>query len=442
MRIIYLLLKITLNYSLRVFFRKIKLVNSPKEFFGRTIYVSNHAASFLDPLVVASLRMPIVFFMTRSDVFTPLTKPLLWACHMLPLYRQHDGEDLKQKNEEVFERCARILSFGRNLLIFGEGFTDDTFIRRLKPVKKGAIKIGFNSLEKIGWKKNIYMAAVGCNYSDPGKMRSELLISTSKKICLNDYKDAYEANPNKVITEVTRLIEQMMQEQITHVQDKSKAPLHERIMMLTRKGMNNENADRSIPLVHRWKYSQHLAHWINSHSTEEDPKLAQLEEEANHYFSLLKKLKLDESDVHWKIIQPAGSTRKEGLLMILLFPFALLGFLHTALPYFITKRFVEKSFKRKVFWSSVKIIMGKLLIALVNLPLIFVFYSTIYPSWWLWIGYFFSIGLTGFAAYMWFTMLQSVQRKKKIAKMDLSKIIEKRSQLKKTMESVLPSEFH
>jgi 1-acyl-sn-glycerol-3-phosphate acyltransferase len=95
----------------------------------------------MDPLVVASLRLPIVFFMTRSDVFTPISRPLLWASHMLPIYRQHDGEDTKAKNEEVFQKCSRILSFGRNLLIFGEGFTDDTFVRRLKPVKKGAVRI-------------------------------------------------------------------------------------------------------------------------------------------------------------------------------------------------------------------------------------------------------------------------------------------------------------
>lgn len=92
-------------------------------------------------------------------------------------------------------------------MIFGEGFTDDTFIRRLKPVKKGAVKIGFITLEELNWKKKIYIAAVGCNYSDPNQMRSDVLISTSEKICLNDYREEFEENPNKTITQLTRRIE-------------------------------------------------------------------------------------------------------------------------------------------------------------------------------------------------------------------------------------------
>ena len=62
MRFFYLILFFLLRYSLRIFYPRIKTVNAPKTFFGRTIYVSNHAASFMDPLVVATFRLPIVFF--------------------------------------------------------------------------------------------------------------------------------------------------------------------------------------------------------------------------------------------------------------------------------------------------------------------------------------------------------------------------------------------
>lgn len=154
MRFFYFILFITLKYSLRIFYHRIKTINSPKTFLGSTIYVSNHAASFMDPLVIGGLRMPIVFFMTRSDVFTPLTKPFLWAAHMLPIYRQHDGVDTKDANQKVFAKCNKVLSFGRNLLIFGEGFTDDEFIRRLKPIKGSCQnwfrRSGINELEEKG----------------------------------------------------------------------------------------------------------------------------------------------------------------------------------------------------------------------------------------------------------------------------------------------------
>lgn len=438
MRLIYFFLYLTLKYPLRVFYPRVKTVNSPKEFFGRTIYVSNHAASFMDPLVVASFRNPILFFMTRSDVFTKISRPLLWAVHSLPIYRQLDGLDTKGENEKVFNTCSRVLSYGRNLVIFGEGFTDDTFIRRLKPIKKGAVRIGFYSLEAINWRKKIYIAAVGCNYSDPNEMRSDLLIATSNKICLNDYRKEYEENPNKVITDLTKLIESLMREQITHIEDKNWSEFHENVMRLTRKGMNAKNSNLSIPLLDRWRYSQNLALWLNSKSAIELNQLEDLKGEIERYFSLLKKLNINENYVSEYSQDQKIKRSKELLLLVLLLPFALLGILHCALPYFFIKRFVENSFKRKVFWASVKLILATLAIGLINIPVIFLFYNFVYPSYWLGFAYYYSIGLLGLAAYMWRINFNRFIEKGIVSKMDLSKIVAKRTVLLASIKDLIP----
>ena len=437
MRFFYLMLKITLQYTTRIYYPRQKLINSPKELFGRTIYVSNHAASFMDPLIVAGRRMPIVFFMTRSDVFTPVTKPILWAAHMLPIYREHDGEDTKGKNTEVFKKCAQVLSFGRNLLIFGEGFTDDVFIRRLKPVKKGAVRIGFSTLEELNWKKKIYIAAVGCNYSDPNEMRSDLLIATSDKICLNDYRKDYEENPNKVIAELTKRVEVLMREQITYIEDKEMAPFHENVMKITRKGMNARCSDTTIPLEKRWRYSQNLAHWFNENVTPEKEELMSLKKELESYFSLLKKFRLDERYLY-EYQTKRGSRLKELLFMLTMWPFAVLGLIHCGIPYYLTKRFVEKTFRRKVFWGSVKLLMGKISMGLLNIPFIFLFYKFVYPSYWLGFAYYLCIGLFGLAAYMWFRNFKSFKIKGVMKKMDVSKFWNRRTELAQKIKELIP----
>lgn len=436
MKPIYFLLKIFLSYAMRVFYPRVKLVNAPKQLFGRTIYVSNHAASFMDPIATAALSWPIVFFMTRSDIFTKYTRRFMYACHMLPIYRQHDGEDTKSKNEEVFQRCAKILKGGRNLLIFGEGFTDDVFIRRLKPVKKGAVRIGFQTLEESNWDQKIYICALGVNYSDPARMRSDFLLSYSDKICLNDYKDTFLENPSKVIHELSTRIEILMREQITHVENKDLAPFHENIMIITRKGMNLDSHDRKLSLFERWKYSRQLALWMNEQDVENSPKLVELKEKLSAYFGQLKRSKLLDRHVYWK--QQNGNRMKELLLITVLFPFSILGFVHTALPYYLTKRFTEKSFKRPVFWSSVKLIVGMLLIAIFNIPTIFIFYYVVYPSWWLAIAYFFTIGLTGLAAYMIILYIKEFNIKGKIKKMDTRELIQERRELVTMIHSEIP----
>jgi len=434
----YAIIYAVLSYTLRIFYPRRLTVNGPKERLGSTIYVSNHTASFMDPLVVARFAKPIVFFMTRSDVFTKTTTPFLTAVHMLPIYRQHDGEDTKKKNEEVFERCSTILKKGKNLLIFGEGFTDDVFIRRLKPVKKGAVRIGFLTLSNLNWEKKIYIAATGCNYSFPNQLGSDFLLSYSDKICLNDYRKEYEENPNKIINDLTKRIEKLMQEQITHVADKELAPFHENIMIITRKGMNAFNFDKKLSLYDRWKYSQKLANWLNKQDLEENKKLADLKKQAQTYFSLLKRFKLEEQYVYWKKDNPSGSRLKEVLNMILLFPFSILGFIHCAIPYILVKRFVEKSFKRKVFWASVKMILGALAIGIINIPVIFLFYYFIFPSWLLAIFYYLTIGLTGLAAYMLVRNLKTFTIKGKVNKTDLSGILKKREALEAAIKDMVP----
>ncbi len=392
----------------------------------------------MDPLVVAALRLPIVFFMTRSDVFTPLTRPILWMSHMLPIFRQHDGVDTKDANEKVFLKCTKVLSYGRNLLIFGEGFTDDKFVRRLKPVKKGAVRIGFSALESMNWKKNVYMAAVGCNYSDPNQMRSDLLISTSKKICLNDFKDAYLENPNKTITEVTKLVEKLMKDQITHVDDIKLTSFHENIMILTRKGMNALHSNLNISLIKRWHYSQKLAIWINNHSVTYQQAIHDLQEQLSNYLKELDRLKINDNHIYEYSVNHKLSRTKELLMMVVLFPFMLIGLAHCGIPYYLVKKFVERTFKRRVFWGSVKLLLGMLLIGLLNIPVIFLFHAYIFPSYWLGFVYYLSIGLFGLAAYTWFRELNSYRQKTNAKKVNLPELVQKRMHLLKEIHRIIP----
>jgi hypothetical protein len=392
----------------------------------------------MDPLVVATFRPPIVFFLTRSDVFTTFSKPFLWAAHMLPIYRQQDGVDTKDENLKTFDECAKVLKYGRNLLIFGEGFTDDVFIRRLKPVKKGAVRIGFYSLEKLSWKKKIYIAAVGCNYSDPNEMRSDLLISTSKRICLNDYRAEYEENHNKVINDLTKEIEQLMREQITHVEETNNLNFHENIMKLTRKGMNARHSNTSIPLVKRWHYSQKLANWLNERSEEQLKNLADLKEELDKYFSLLKKLRVNENYVYELSLHHKISRVKEFFMLILLAPTAILGLVHCGIPYFLIKSFVERSFKRPVFWGSVKLLLGMISMGLLNIPVIFLIYHFIYPNFWVAFAYYWMIGLLGLSAYMWWRNFVRFKEKGVVRHADLSKILQKRAELLQKIHEQIP----
>jgi hypothetical protein len=82
---------------------------------------------------------------------------------------------------------------------------------------------------------------------------------------------------------------------------------------------------------------------------------------------------------------------------ILFLPFAVLGFVHAALPVHVIKWWVEKSFKRPVYWGSTKMVVAIFLLPLLNLPWLLLLPSYLpfesYVNWIISSVYFISIGL-------------------------------------------------
>lgn len=438
MRPFYFLLKISLNFSFRLFYKRFIVLHQHKKLFGSTIYVSNHPNSFMDPILIGAVNYPIVHFMTRSDVFVWWLKPILWSAHMLPIYRQHDGGDMKGKNTDVFKKVNQSLKIGRNILIFGEGFTDDTPIRGLKPVKKGPIRMGFGALEAINWSKRIYISGIGVSYTDRNKIGSEFVLDNGPKICLNDYKEAYQENPNRVINEVTKRVEKDMQNCIIYIAKPARYSLLEGIMQITRKGYNHTNHDDQIPLIKRWEYAKKLANWINEHVTDESTEIVTLQKELDAYFALEKRMKVEDRFVIAKRHPELVSTLKNWLYLILMWPFAILGFVHGFVPYIISKKVTEKIMRRKVFWGSVKMMMAKIVGSIYNIPIIIVLTKWYLPHWSLGVLYYFLIPVLWRLSYEYVHQFKEVRIKHKMKSVDLSKFAEKRAELEKRIKELVP----
>lgn len=438
MRILYILFYPFISLTILLFYKRIKSVNKPKAIFNRTVYASNHAASFMDPLVVATSNRAVVYFMTRSDVFTTISKPFLWAFHMLPIYRQQDGVDTKEKNAEVFQKCTDALVAKKNLLIYPEGLTDDVFIRRLKPIKKGAVRIGFIALESNNWKEKVYVAAIGCNYMYPNAMRSEVLISNSEPICLNDYRTDYLENPHKVITELTLKVEELMKAQITHVEVEVFAVFHEQMMCISGKGMNYQSYDKSLSLEERWKYSKKLADWLNQFGEELPSNISEFKVNLKSYFDKLDSKNILDSDL--KTIKD-NSYSKTGFFLKALFllPFAILGFLHFFLLYRFVKNFVEKKFKRDVFWGSTKMILGMFLFGLINLPIVLFIASLLSLPFWMGLIYFFSTSIYWLAFVTLKLYWNEFVRMNKLSEINVDELIQQRLQLENQMNEIVPN---
>ena len=428
MRLLYFLFYIVLNYTLRLYFRKVKVKNKP-DFYSSTIYVCNHPAAFMDPLILAGFNRAIVFFMTRSDVFTTFTKPIFWTAHMIPIYRKQDGVDTKAKNLEIFKKGSDILLGKRSLLIFSEGVTDDVFVRRLKPLKKGAVRIGFTALEACEWKQDIYLATVGCNYSNPEKFQSDLYLKNSEKIKLNDFRQEFEANPNKIIQELTIRLEEMLKADMIHVNDLDSCEFTEQMMMLLRRGMPEfMECNKSIDA--RWRDAKAIVDDFN----ESPKKYLALKKETGHYFGKLKHQGISDNDFYDALNNPVS--KMDFLKQCLLLPISIFGAVHCGLFYYAIKRFVEANFARPVFWGSTKLIMMILILGLLNLSLFILLPN--YIGFWGSLLYFLFIPFAGFVAYGFKCFIERLITSHKINKMNLSELIKERLSLSFKLKEIAP----
>lgn len=431
MRPLYFIFWLGLGFSFRLFFRRIREVRPSRTLFGRTIFVSNHPSAFLDPLVISRLRTPVVYFMTRSDVFNWFTKPLFWLAQMIPIYRAQDGGNSQEKNKKVFKKATQTLAKKRNLLIFGEGLTDDVFERRLKPIKKGAIRIGFTALEDLDWKYEIQVQGLGINYTNPGIMRSEVLIAAAEPIVLNDYKEAYLENPSKVISELNRELESRMQAQITHVRSEAHLQLHEQIMMLNRKGMHVHCYDKKCSLEQRWAYSQQLAERLNTNAP---AHLEALQEDMNAYFKLLEQNGLTEAELYWFAIEKNWrfQTFCKWLLQL---PVFLIGLVPIGLPTYLVKRFVEKKMKRRVFWSSTKMAMLLVILTFWNLFLFKIASLYICLNTIVWIALFLGMNLVALGYYLFGKNTTLLLKSFRYHAQKLQSIVQKRKEILTQIET-------
>ena len=386
----------------------------------------------MDPVLLAPFNRAVVFFMTRSDVFTAFTRPIFWMAHMLPIYRQRDGVNTKEKNQEVFKKSSEILLRKRSLLIFGEGVTDDVFIRRLKPLKKGAVRIGFTALESCNWTQNIYLATIGCNYSNPAKFRSDVIIRNSEKLLLNEFRTEFETNPNKIIQELTIRLEGMLIKELIHVNEEESAVFTEQMMLIQRKGMPMFE-ENTAPLTERWNYAKDLVEDFNNNPE----KYAAIRASMKGYFEGLKARNIDDQ----KLYDATYNKISLGaiIMQILLLPISVFGAIHCGLFYFCIKRFVESKFRRPVFWGSTKLMM-MLILGILNLSLLFLLppYIGVLGA----VAYFLFIPFAGLIFHNGLSFLKRMASHRNIRSMNVSDILKERLTLREKITNLVSTRFN
>src|ERR1051326_2555359 len=299
----------------------------------------------MDPLLLGIIYKKPLYFFARADIFKPgFVNWITKKAHVSPIYRIVDGADTLEKNDEVFSNAYQLLAEKKTLLLFGEGFTDEIFIRRVKPMKKGSMRIALGAEKKFDFKLDVQIICVGINYADPNKFRSDVLIKFSKPISVNKYKDLFLEHNNKAMQELNKEIYSLLKNEVVHIENAAHSELLEQLLVVSGKGLNHASFHNDLSLMQRCDFSKKLSDSLNKIPFSESEKLR---EKCRNYFHSLNDLKISDQS-----LEKENSFLGEALFLILTFPLFLFGIVNNFPPIKLSAVVSKKISQRPVFWRS------------------------------------------------------------------------------------------
>lgn len=170
--IIYPLLRFWVKSGLRLFYRKITVLNEAQaDIDGPVIYCANHPNTLLDALLLTCFIKGRPWFLVRSDVFAkPALAKFFNGLHMMPIYRVRDGFGSLKKNEAIFERCVEVLKQGGKVILFPEGsHSSEPKVRKFQK--------GVERLYEMAKDANPALINVGIHYQAPAKIFTKVVLN-------------------------------------------------------------------------------------------------------------------------------------------------------------------------------------------------------------------------------------------------------------------------
>lgn len=187
----YAFLKLFIRLTLKVYFSKIEIVGIKNLSADSPLIITpNHQNAFLDALIIGSFSPIPIHFITRSDVFTWWSRPLLHAMNMMPIYRIRDGYSTLSQNDAVFEACRGLFKQKKSILIFAEGNHGEHHY--LRPLTKGAARLALQS--QLAMEEDLKIVPIGLNYFRHTLPKSKVSMIVGSPISVKEYVAAYQQN--------------------------------------------------------------------------------------------------------------------------------------------------------------------------------------------------------------------------------------------------------
>jgi len=351
---------------------------------GPVIFASNHQSAFLDPLVIFFSQPRRNYFLVRANIFqNPIARFWLETLYMLPIYRVRDGIRSVAKNDEIIDKCVKILTGGNNpLVIFAEG--NHNLRRALRPLQKGVARIAFATMVANNFDIDLAIVPTGLNYGRHTRSRSDMLINFGKPIYLKQYTTLYKENPNKAYQKLVNDIFNELDKEVLSIRPAKSYAYIENEWLAKR-------TENTSDLRNQFDEDKKLINEISEKYKDENFKVPEIAKK--------------------EPVPPLPSL----FYRILMFPIFLYGYLNSFIAYKLLSVFIIKVVSDIHFYASVKSTTNLVLAPLIlSMQAYLVYIAT--GNWVIALLYFISLPFAGILAFDYkFAVFERLPRMKGVA---------------------------
>jgi len=393
------------------YYRKYQIVgknNIPKD--KPILFAGNHQSAFMEGAILGFATKTPIYFLGRSDIFKkPAAKFMLNSLNALPIYRERDGDDYRDTNDQVFENFYDLLSKKHPIVIFPEG--NHGKHQQLRHLKKGVFRIAAGAEAKYNNELDVHIVPVGINYGKFENMGGDLLVQFGEPIAIKDFltddKEQQEAN----YVELTKDLRRRLSAEMIDIQKMDHYDLVHDTMLAFDDELSSLTGENKGDLVSKFRrqkdYIEKAEQLIESNQDEANA----IRRVAKEFKESLKNERLKS----WLFKKEAHATFGHLLLLILLFPLHLYGVINNYLPYRIPAWFVEKKVNDVHFHASIKVISGALLFIIfwsIQISLVAIFTDN-----YIWAMYFGSLLISSWISYQYWVSLLKLKGKMRYNKL-------------------------
>ena len=355
-----------IRFLLGGYFRRIEVFHAERVPKGPVIFAVNHPGSVTDGFVVGTCVPRRAHFLATAQLFR--LPPLAWllrTCGIIPLNRKQDDPTAMRSVADSFASAFRVLERGEAVVIFPEGITYDD--AQLKSLKSGAARLALELEHRHGGNLGLQIIPIGLTYSAKDRYRSEVLVYFGQPINVAGFLPQYTERRKECISGLTAKIERRLQSLLVHLPQMERAHTVEIVKRLYLQRLRLGNSVIVEPvsaLAEEVILTQAISDAADFAHQEMPERMAAFLAQHQRYERLLKQLRLSDGAVEELADnRHIGVARTFGLgsMAIVLFPVALIGWLHwrppTRLIESLTRRFMDPK-KRKAQTAHSSMLAG------------------------------------------------------------------------------------